>query len=92
MTIALDADARVAHDGRMTRSGEAPRKLSRDQERRLRACDAAAFAALRNQRRERLIELREQGWTLPELGALLGCSRQRVHLLIHAEPKPSERD
>lgn len=59
-----------------------PRKLTKAQERTLSLVNAAAQEKLRTMRYELLTELRAQGWTLPELGALLGCSRQRIHLLL----------
>lgn len=78
----VDSVRASGHGVRMTTASGGARKLTKSQEARLRACDSAAQESLRALRYELLTELRAQGWTLPELGALLGCSRQRVHLLL----------
>jgi len=36
-------------------------------------------------RRERAVSLRNNGKTLDEIGAIIGCTRQRVHQLLKAQ-------
>lgn len=73
---------RAAQSARAAR-GE-PRTLSRPQQARLAQCNAQAQQALRALRLELLTELRADGWQLSELAALMGCSKQRVAVMLRA--------
>ena len=84
MTIGVDNDVMTAQGGVMTTATGEARKLTRSQQARLAQCNAQAQEALRLLRLELLTELHADGWTLRELGALLGCSKQRVAVMMRA--------
>lgn len=69
----------------MSDPDDAPRRLSRAQERELAAVSREAFAALRQRRLALLTELRTEGWTLHELAKLLGCTYQRIQSLLRSD-------
>ena len=60
-------------------------RLSRENKRVQALLDAAGES--REQRRELMITLRDQGWTLQKIGDVLGLSPQSVRQMIQYKPK-----
>lgn len=65
----------------MTASGEAPRKLTKAQERIVARVHTTVLDALYAERHELVRALRAEGWTYAAIAALLGLSKQRVQQL-----------
>lgn len=58
------------------------RKLTLQQAKRWERCNRAARQELQQEELELLRELRAEGWSLSEIGDLLGVSKQRVEYML----------
>lgn len=59
------------------------RKLTPQQAKRWERCNRAARHELQQDELALLRELRAEGWSLSEIGALLGVSKQRVEYMLN---------
>lgn len=61
------------------------RKLTPSQAKRWERCNRAAREELHEEELELLRELRAEGWSLSEIGGLLGVSKQRVEYMLKSD-------
>jgi hypothetical protein len=59
------------------------RGLTPQQAKRWERCNRAARSELQREELELLRELRAEGWSLSEIGGLLGVSKQRVEYMLN---------
>lgn len=71
------------HDRSLKLRGDETKRKERERLRHLKQTELLKESIIRNQRRQKILELRESGMTFQQIGLTLNVSRQRIHQIVN---------